>query len=62
MLGDKADILIDKFAEDGMTTEMRNEFFTLGTKVFDNINKMLIKSKATIKNLEEKKDWNKIIR
>ena len=62
MMGDLEPTLMKLLASTGIDQETRDEYIKLGTAYFDDIIKSLKESKSTLVNLEEKYDWNSLIR
>lgn len=62
LLSDKSDLMISALEAKGMTKEIRSTFFKHGTNLFNVIRKVLLRPNVRIINLEEKHDWDKLLR
>lgn len=62
LLGDKSDLLINSLEANGMTKPVRDAFFKYGTDFFNRLRETAFNSDESITNLDEKQDWNKLLR
>ena len=62
LLSDKSDLLIPTLEANGMTKPVRDAFFRYGTEFFNHLRKTALNADESITNLDEKQDWNKLLR
>lgn len=62
IIGDNSDALLPALIEKGFTDDKQQKFIETGNDMFRNLQQTLVNSGSTISNLEERKDWNEIIK
>jgi hypothetical protein len=61
LIGDYADVLAPSLLKSGMTEETKKEYIEIAGGFIESVNESLKQSKATVTDLEERKDWSSII-